>query len=481
MPHVASIGGMSLVAWAVAFGGGLGGVGSPALGQVEALRTTRVAFGLNLPIYATHPPGDTERLFIVEKAGKVRILDLDTQTVLATPFLDIDAQVITPSGSVSAQENFGKGIMGMAFDPGYAVNGHFYLHYYRNDTDGVIARFTVTAADPNVADPATEFVVWTWDDANNDHNGGSIDFGPDGFLFITLGDGGTQQDPENDAQNVNSMFGKIHRIDVHGPDAFPADPNRNFAVPPGNPFAAGGGVASILHWGLRNPYRASFDSGTGRYYIGDVGQTAREEISVAAPGATGLNFGWKCTEGTMCTAFGTTACTCGSPALTPPIHDYVWGSTGRSVIGGYVYRGCDIPSLQGTYLFADYTSNNIWRLSYDGATATAVTLLNSQLSTTVEGLPVQKIASFAEDGRGELYLIRHAKTTSIEGEVYKIIPAKPTIVAQDLNCDGIVNGLDLASLLAQWGRCQPFSCPGDLDGSGTVNGLDLAALLAVWG
>lgn len=191
------------------------GLAGGLAGGVEPLQTTRVADGLTLPIYATHAPGDTQRLFIVEKTGTIKILDLTTEppTVLATPFLDIDDRVINlPAGSVSTQENFGKGIMGMAFDPNYAANGYFYLHYYKppdpapvTGSDGVIARYQVTA-DPNIADHDSEFVLWTWDDQNNDHNGGSIDFGPDGYLYITMGDGGTQFDPENDAQNLNSML-----------------------------------------------------------------------------------------------------------------------------------------------------------------------------------------------------------------------------------------------------------------------------------
>jgi hypothetical protein len=442
-------------------------------GAVENVRTDRVASGLTLPIYATHAPGDFSRLFIVEKTGRIKILNLDAGAVNAAPFLNIDAIV-----GGSATENFGKGILGMAFDPDYQKNGYFYVHYYDTALQPRFSRFSAVPGNPDLADAATESLLLTFTDNNNDHNGGSIDFGPDGYLYITMGDGGTQNDPENDAQNLNSLFGKNLRIDVHGGDDFPADANRNYAIPPTNPFALGGGAPEILHWGLRNPYRASFDRETGDYYIADVGQNTREELDVVASGVVGRNFGWRCTEGSSCTGLAAPACVCNGPLLTAPVHEYThsFQTGGLSITGGYVYRGCAIPSLRGQYLFADYVSNNVWRGELDGADLVNVTMINAQITPSIDGFAVQKICSFGEDAAGEIYLVEHG-TGGVSGEVFKLVPATPTIVEPDLNCDGVVDGADLGILLLAWGQTNG---PADLNADGIVDGADLGELLLAW-
>ncbi|MCZ6699453.1 MAG: PQQ-dependent sugar dehydrogenase, partial [Planctomycetota bacterium] len=272
----------------------------------NTLTTELVAAGLPQPVFVTAPPGDSTRLLVVEQRGRIRIL-LNDQ-LLATPFLNIEALVL--SGGES-------GLLGMAFHPNYAANGLFYVNYTDSDGNTVIARYT-RSADPNVADPASAATIMTLDQPFGNHNGGCLLFGPkDNFLYIPTGDGGSAGDPFGNGQNLGTRLGKILRIDVDG--AFP------FAIPPGNPFAAGldpAGAAldEIWAYGLRNPWRCSFDRQTGDFYIADVGQSDREEINFR-PGsaAGGENYGWKIKEGSACFD---DAADCATPGLTDPLLDY---------------------------------------------------------------------------------------------------------------------------------------------------------------
>ncbi|MFM7260342.1 MAG: PQQ-dependent sugar dehydrogenase, partial [bacterium] len=419
------------------------------------VRTKRIVnTGLVYPTYVTHAPGDSTRLFVLEKAGRIRIVDMTTATptLLATSFLDIDP-IVTGGASVSDEQ----GLLGLAFDPAYAKNGQFYVYYTGTGTNN-LARYTVSS-NPNVANP-TGVVMMTWSDPYVNHNGGWIDFGPDGNLYVAVGDGGSANDPNNAAQNLTSRLGKMHRIK---PTVGGASPY--YTIPASNPFA--GGTTSddtIWAYGLRNPWRNSFDAVTGDLWIGDVGQNAVEEIDFQLAGAAGgRNYGWRCTEGTSNT--GLTGCTFGSPSLTPPIHVYnhVSGTGGGySLTGGYVYRGCRMPELQGTYFFADYVSNNVWSFRYDAATNTKTefTLRNSQMTPSLESATVNQIVSFGEDANGELYVVDHG------GQIYKIVPSTgdgtcaPPCAPADLDCDGSVGAADLAILLSNWGG----SGLGDLNG-----------------
>jgi glucose/arabinose dehydrogenase len=369
---------------------------------------------------------------------------------------------VTGGASVSDEQ----GLLGLAFDPDYATNGQFYVYYTGSGTNNV-ARYTVSA-NPNVAN-TTGVIMMTWTDPFTNHNGGWMDFGPDGNLYISTGDGGSANDPGNRAQNLTDRNGKIHRIKptVGGASPF-------YTVPASNPFIGGASTADDTVWayGLRNAWRCSFDRETGDLWIADVGQNAVEEINFqpgslatdlsgdgrvdgadlgallgawGQPGASdlnadgttdgsdlgvllgswgsqlgGRNYGWRCTEGTSST--GLSGCTFGSPTLTAPIHTYnhVSGSTGGySLTGGYVYRGCRIPDLQGTYFFADYVSANIWTFRYNAATNTKSQFQNrnSTLGTSAEGGVVNQYAAFGEDANGELYIADHG------GQIYKIIPA----------------------------------------------------------
>jgi glucose/arabinose dehydrogenase len=280
------------------------------------LATTRVASGLSKPLFVTAPPRDTSRLFIVEQGtngtAEIKILDLESNTILSRSFLSI------PGISVNGE----RGLLGLAFHPDYAQNGYFYVYVSDTDTSETVRRYQVSTL-ANVADPASGKNVMVMPDNFPNHNGGWIGFGPDdGYLYIATGDGMDPQNPQN-------YFGKILRIDVDGDD-FPGDPNRNYAIPPTNPFVAQG-AGTIFDVGLRNPWRDSFDRATGDLYIGDVGWTNYEEIDVQPAGQSAVNFGWECMEGPMCSGNGT--CTCNAPSLTDPIVSY-GHNMGCAIVGG---------------------------------------------------------------------------------------------------------------------------------------------------
>jgi glucose/arabinose dehydrogenase len=373
------------------------------------IQAVRVASGLSEPLFAVSPPGDPDRLFIVEQhSGRIRILDLNAGTVNAEAFLDLPDSAVSQGGE--------QGLLGLAFHPDYATNGLFYVNLTNAAGDTEVREYR--AADAHHADPGSARPILSFDQPFENHNGGWMAFGPDGFLYIGSGDGGSANDPFNNAQNVNSLLGKILRIDVNG-DAFPGDTSRNYAIPAGNPFAATAGADEIWALGLRNPWRASFDTANGDLWIGDVGQGLREEIDVAPAGQGGLNFGWKHMEGNV-TVFGA------PPAgLTAPILDYnrtdpLFG--GRAVTGGYVYHGPG--GMDGAYVFADFLSGNIWSVRLEGGIAQDFINRNSQIVTSGGG-SLNLIASFGVDGRGQLYAI------GLDGEVFRLTPGSGAGDGQD--------------------------------------------------
>ncbi len=447
-------------------------VAAPAGDVIEPLATVRVASGLNLPIYVAHAPYDFSRLFIVEKPGRVKILDLISGAMFPQLFLDIDLIV---GGSPEA--NSDPGLLGLAFHPDFQSNGRFYVHHISNQMSHHVRRFHVSAATPNVADAGIGDIIFTASQPFVNHNGGWIGFGPDGYLYIPLGDGGSQHDPDNRAQNLADLHGKILRIDVDGDD-FPADSLRDYAIPPDNPFLGTPGAApEIFAYGLRNPWQCSFDETTGALWIADVGQNAWEEIDVLPAGSKGgQNFGWRCYEGTH--VHNTTGC---APPATMefPIHEYGHvPSGGNSVTGGAVYRGCHIPTLRGAYLFADWVSDHIWALTGDGDGGIGALALDSELSPSLDGFPISEIASFGADALGELYIVEQGATGNF-GEIFKVVPQFPGVSAADLDCNGMVNSGDLTILLGNWGVCP--GCRADIDGSGVVGMVDLQLLLVNWG
>jgi glucose/arabinose dehydrogenase len=346
-----------------------------------------VVTGLDAPVGVTNAGDGSGRLFILEQAGVIRIFQ--NGNLLPTPFLDIRNRVL--SGGE-------RGLLGLAFHPQYAQNGYFYINYTNLQGNTVIARYQVSANDPNRADPSSEKRLIFVQQPFPNHNGGEVTFGPDGYLYLGLGDGGSQGDPNGNGQSLNTLLGKILRIDVnHG------DP---YAIPPNNPFQ-GKGKAEIWAYGLRNPWRFSFDGATGDLYIGDVGQDLWEEIDFLPAGSPGgTNFGWNYMEASHPYDNHTPP---QGLKLTGPVAEYSH-EFGCAVAGGYVYRGKQLPGWQGVYLFGDYCSGIVWGLlrSPDG------TWQQKQLYQNVG-----RISSFGEDEAGEIYL------TDLNGNLFQLVKNDP--------------------------------------------------------
>jgi glucose/arabinose dehydrogenase len=372
-------------------------------GSVSTITATRVASGLSQPLFVTSAPKDPDRLFIVEKGGLIKVLNLATGAVDPEPFLNVSGQIVTAGE---------QGLLGLDFHPDYPENGRFYVYLSNAAGDSEVREYRVSANDPTRADPASGKVVLTVDQpAFTNHKAGWIEFGPDGKLYIALGDGGGG-DPANNAQNTNSLLGKILRIDVNA-DGFPADPGRNYAIPADNPFVGVAGADEVWAYGLRNPFRNGFDRGTGDLYIADVGQGTWEEINLGAPGA---NYGWKRYEGPA--VFDPNTPLNGTPTF--PI-DYYGHDIGRSVTGGYVYRG-QSEGLHGHYFFGDFVSDRIWTLENENG-AWRATERTGQIvpnAGTLDG-----ITSFGEDALGNLYV------TSFDGEVFRLTPQVTSADAAD--------------------------------------------------
>ncbi len=388
----------------------------PVSAGAPDLDTIRVASGLFRPVFVTTPPGESDRLFIVEQSGRIRVFL--NGVPLTTPFLDISARVSNIGTSFTE-----RGLLGLAFHPDYVNNGYFYVNYTaapgvaQNNHATVVARFSVSQ-NPNGADPDSETVILEIEQPFSTHNGGMIAFGADGYLYIGTGDGGHPNDPLDNAQDLNSLLGKMLRIDVNGDD-FPQDSRRNYAIPAGNPFANDDGAEEIWAYGLRNPWRFSFDRSTDDLYIADVGQGSLEEISFQDAASTGgENYGWRCMEGTECT--NNDGCPCNLAAQVDPIHEY-GRSDGCSITGGYVYRGCAMPGLVGTYFFADWCNGRIWSFRYDGNQKIEFTERTNELDPG-NGLDIEQVSSFGEDGRGEIYIVNYGSTSAPTGEVFKIVP-----------------------------------------------------------
>jgi glucose/arabinose dehydrogenase len=393
--------------------------------EAQQLRTQTVATGLAQPVGVYYPPGDANRLFVVEQNGTIRIIDLTTNppTVSGSNFLNIG-----PGGLALTAANGERGLLGLAFDPNYQTNGRFYVNYTTNGTSffSRIDRFTVngTPATATSANTASRITLLQWSRPAANHNGGAIAFGPDGMLYVGAGDSGGANDPSNLAVNLDALQGKILRLDVNDSSAADGD---GVYVPDDNPFRSFGGVVRPYIWayGCRNPWRLTFDRGTGDLWIGDVGQDAREEINwqpayVPGPGGNfaqvaGRHYGWDCREG-LIAAPGGGACDPNAVGVyTPPIKDYTHGAPDNacSISGGHVYRGSAIPSLVGAYVVADYCGNWVRSFRNNNGVVSDLRDWTSQLgSAAINGL-----VAINEDAAGELYMV------SINlGAVYKIVP-----------------------------------------------------------
>ncbi len=402
--------------------------------MVPGLDAIRVASGLTQPLFVTAPPGDSGRLFIVQQNGQIRILNLATGTLNSTPFLTLTG--LTATGGE-------QGLLGMAFDPSYAANGKFYLNFtvpggaFGNGVTHV-SQFTVSA-NPNIANPTSERILLTFDHPQTNHDGGWIGFSPRAGdannLYIATGDGGGGNDqgpghiePGGNAQSLTTLLGKMLRIHINSAAG-------TATIPANNPFVGVAGArGEIWALGLRNPWRNSFDRQTGRMFIGDVGQSTREEIDVQQPThpGGGENYGWRVREGSVQNPAFPGVPT--PPGAVNPIFDYP-RSVGRTVIGGYVYRGQQIPNLRGVYVFGDYlgpdsgpSAGQIFTLNYNGTIASNFQNITGQLfPTSAGGFTLGNLSSLGEDANGELYI-----TDIRNGSVFKIV----AVVKSDFNGDG---------------------------------------------
>ncbi|KXK46763.1 MAG: glucose/sorbosone dehydrogenase [Chlorobi bacterium OLB5] len=342
----------------------------------------------SLPLFLTHSGDGTNRIFVVQQRGLIRVFPNDSMTTNVQTFLDV-TNLVNQSGNE-------RGLLGLAFHPNYSSNRYFFIYYTRS-SDGAlrISRFTTQSGNPNKADSLSELNMLTIPHPTyTNHNGGCLMFGGEGNLYIGTGDGGSGGDPNNNAQNLNSLLGKMLRIDINTPSG-----GNNYSIPPTNPYAGGGGAPEIFATGLRNPWRFSRDAVTGTIYCGDVGQDAWEEIDTIS---VGKNYGWRCYEGNA--PYNTSGC---GPIgnYTFPIAVYQNVGSDISVTGGYVYRGARVPWLVGRYIYADYGSRKVWKLLLSGGVVSD----NSIIGVAPTGIP-----SFGVDQNNELYIVGG------NGTIYKL-------------------------------------------------------------
>lgn len=371
---------------------------APCAGRAEdSIAVETVATGFDRPLWAGTPRGIHDQLWIVEQGGKIWICNRSNGERQAQPFLDLTSKV-TRAGNE-------QGLLAMAFSPDFASSGRYYVHY--NDLDGQTCIVRYTSSDRRSTDPESGELLLRVPQPFRNHNGGWMDFGPDGMLYIALGDGGSGNDPQSHGQNLNSLLGKLLRIDVR--------PNSGYTVPSDNPFVNRPDTkGEIWAYGLRNPWRCSFDRMTGDLWIGDVGQNHWEEINFMPHGrGAGANYGWRLREGMVATPTDGV----GGPAPAgsiEPVHIYAHGSgpqEGLSVTGGFLYRGA-IRSLQGRYIFADYQLPHIW--SFRLTDGKAVDFKDHSGAWLANGSPLTLISSFGEDSEGELLIV------SLAGSVYRL-------------------------------------------------------------
>ncbi|MEM7734628.1 MAG: PQQ-dependent sugar dehydrogenase [Deinococcota bacterium] len=358
-----------------------------ACSSTEAISLQLVTEGLEQPVAVTHN-GIDERMFVVEQRGRIRIVEAGQ--LLQTPFLDVSS-IISTGGE--------RGLLSLAFHPNYDANGRFFVNYTDRAGNTVIAEYRVSD-DANVANPDSARALLTFEQPFSNHNGGQLAFGPDGYLYIGTGDGGAADDPLNAGQDLTTLLGKLLRIDVD------TDDGAAYRVPADNPFVNTKDVRpEIWAYGLRNPWRFSFDTATGDLFMADVGQNAFEEVNFQPASSTGgENYGWRISEGAHC--FNPSE-GCDTNGQTLPILEYSHRSgAGRSITGGYRYRGREVASLDGAYVFGDFVSGNMWAARFDGSAWASTYLMDSSLA----------IATFGQDAAGELYVADYNA-----GRLYKFI------------------------------------------------------------
>ena len=462
----------------------LAGLANCTLSDAQTnLQLERIATGFSRPVFATEAPGEPDRLYVIEQhTGRIRILNTETGAIDGTPFL-------TVPGISTGNE---QGLLGLAFHPDYENNGLFYVHFTDTTRATRVRRYTATNG---VVNTQSVMDVIRVSQPQSNHNAGWIGFGPDGFLYIAIGDGGGANDNGpghtaligNSRDITNNLLGKMLRLDINSDD-FPTDNSRNYGIPVSNPFVGVTGDDEIFSFALRNPYRCSFDSETGDLYIADVGQNVFEEINVVpANSGGGQDFGWRLREGTIATPTGGVGGVRPAGAIDP-VHQYGHGfglNEGFSVTGGYVYRG-EIEALNGQYFFADFVSDRIWSFEwnssqtpdqFDGTNLNSFFEWTDFLSTDVG--TVNNISSFAENSAGDLFIIRLGDNNGLNGEIFRITSA--TIAAStdgDYLRDGIVNLTDVDLLRANIGTgATGAAATFDLNENGTIDFPDLEQLL----
>ncbi len=468
--------------------------------SAQQLATQTVAAGITQPTYVTAPPGDDDRLFVVTLQrfgfGNIRVVNLRTNTLVPTFYLTVG-----PVGTGAEQ-----GMYAMAFHPRFMENGYFYITYTAPAVAGQTAgdlflyRYRATNGNPlaSTADPASAQLILRVRQPESTHNGGWIGFGPDGYLYVVTGDGGNANDTNGgnslppfhtpgigNAQDLtDNLLGKVLRLDVDGPDAqpgtadddgFPANDEKYYHIPPTNPYVGTVNTPEIWANGMRNPWRCSFDRLTGDFWSGDVGQADREEINRNINNAPGLNYGWRCMEGTRCT--GLAGCTCNDASLTLPFYEYDH-TQGCAVVGGYVYRGGQIPWLRGTYFYTDFCSAQIKSFRPVGNAVTELTDRTVELDPPGPGSWIT-LTSFGEDARGDLYIVDLNGT-----RISRIVEPGPII---DCNTNGRGDRGDIAAGVSQDrnndgipDECQPPICYADFNNDGGVDGSDVESFYIAW-
>ncbi|MFU8803889.1 MAG: PQQ-dependent sugar dehydrogenase, partial [Bradymonadaceae bacterium] len=380
----------------------------PETGSSILLEHVFARLSFSLPLWMEQAPGAPDRWYVIEQAGRIRTFENRDDVAETTDFVDLRQRV---------QSGGERGLLGMAFDPGFQENGRVFLSYTALRDSQLVSRLSRFRSDDGglTLDPSSEVVLLSIDQDFGNHNGGQISFGPDGNLYVAMGDGGSGGDPNGHGQNPHTLLGTILRVNVDG---------EGYENPSDNPFVNGGGRPEIYAWGLRNPWRFSFDRESGELWAADVGQNAREEVNIIQRGG---NYGWNAKEGFSC--YAVTPCDDGT--WIDPVYDYGHQNNDKSVTGGYVYRGSAIPDLIGTYVFGDYISGRIWGLTFDVETGRPQRELLAS--------PGMNVSSFAQDHDGELYAINYG------GTLHRITQAgepRQSTVPPRLSETGCVDALD---------------------------------------
>lgn len=430
-----------------------------AFGAQAQITTELFVSGLSSPVGMYPAPGD-DRLFVIQQSGEIRTIT--NGAVDPGNLLDLSVR----SGSE-------LGLLGLAFHPDFAANGRFFVNYNPGglSTRTRISEFTMDLGTGQVS-PATERILLEIAQPFSNHNGGWMDFGQDGYLYIATGDGGSGNDPQNHSSRLNTLLGKMLRIDVDTDD-FPADALRNYGIPASNPFVGDtAALDEIWAYGLRNPFRNSFDMVTGDLWMGDVGQNAREEVNFQPVDSLGgEHYGWRCREG-LRQNFADTGCFPPAEGFVDPVVEYTHSSGRCSITGGFRYRGCEVPELDGKYIFGDFCTGEIFSIDADNPGALSV---EADLTNFVLG-------SFAQDVDGELYVVY------LNGQIRKIVSQNPvdtdgdgipdsceTECIADVNGDGDLNGLDFGAWLSAFNA---GDLSADQNGDGMVNGIDFGSWLS---